>query len=183
MIKGRNYFDKEIKRVETKVLRARKEFVETKFFTDKLGHEHEHCGRNTMSKMAHTVAKRKKNHARSDDYMGRALRKEPYQTLADARGGQGVIPPEKKYLYGKVIPQSVEAIKAEIQGVEDKEKKLGMIIGIIMRKKRAGTYECIHSLCHNWTSMRPTENNSFMVCQKCGFSTANSVGFEEETEE
>ena len=132
------------------------------------GHKCENVGRNTLSKMVKRIDARKKNHARSGDYLSRALGKAPYQTLADAKGKAGIIPVEKKYLYKKVPLQSKEAITGEINDVVVKEKKLGMIIGIIMRKKRAGTYECIHGLLNKWTSLRESEDKKYNICQKCG---------------
>jgi hypothetical protein len=137
-------------------------------FKDEHGHTCESVGRNTMSKIGKRVATKKKNHARNGDYLGRAVSKTPYQTLPEAKGHAGIIPVEKKYLYGKVIPQSRESVLGEIADVVAKEKKLGMIIGIMMRAKRAGTYECIHDIEHKWTSLRMAEDKKTLDCQCCG---------------
>lgn len=137
-------------------------------FVDEHGHTCESVGRNTMSKMGRRVATKKKNHARDGDYLGRAVSKIPFKTLAEAKGHAGVIPTEKRYLYGSVVPQSRESVLGEIADVVAKEKKLGMIIGIMMRKKRAGTYECIHDIEHKWTSLRMSEDKKTLDCQCCG---------------
>ena len=140
-----------------------------KEFINEYGHKCENVGRNTLSKMGKQIASRKKNHARSGDYLGRARSKAPFKTKYEAKGGAGSIPADKKYLYKKVVPKSREAVLGEIADLVAKEKKLGMIIGIIMNRRRAGTYECIHDMEHKWTSMRQPEGEKFIQCAKCGF--------------
>ena len=158
----------EVKTEVKSFLDTKRRLSELTTFISHDGYKCENVGRNTLSKMVRQITTRKKNHARSGDYMGRALNKLPFKTLPDAKGNAGIIPVEKKHLYGKVKKHGLEYVTAELGDFLAKEKKLGMIIGIIMRKKRAGTYECIHNLMHKWTSMRETEDKKHNSCQKCG---------------
>ncbi len=147
----------------------KKRVIELTTFTDSDGHNCENLGRNTLSKMAKQIQSRKKNHARGGTPLGRALSKQPYKTVPNAKGRVGFIPSEKKYLYTKVKPAGRDSVVAELDAFMDKEKKMGMMIGIMNRKRIAGTLECIHDTGNKWTSMRLSDNKSDSICQKCGF--------------
>ena len=142
-------------------------------FTDYLGHKCENVDQTTLKKMVKRVEKRKKNHSRGNvDYVEKQQRK-VYSTVSDAKGKAGKLPEEKRFLYSPVSKQTAEEFRAEIDDVIAEEKRIGMIVGIINRKRENGTLECIHNLEHKWTSMRLSDDKRFQTCQRCGLRIMN----------